>query len=249
MTSPCEGPFRMPNASRTPRVYAINTLATSESAGTGRVPKYTKFAPLQGRLSYTQTMTVLCTPSRETWSTTYSLPRKYSCTRTAAPTLPIMRCAPMSERKWASASSRLWHSLTPSEPADSTGFTTTGMASAVAKASTWDQLVPAASRTARRPEAWTQRCCTLLLRLFVPVPFVLSPISSDKASASVTPVSQPTMQASTSKPSAAARTASAVLAMLDCSSTCEWQCKPSALAGTCVRISGVSSADHTAKTA
>eukprot|EP00411_Alexandrium_monilatum_P020172 CAMPEP_0175254744 /NCGR_PEP_ID=MMETSP0093-20121207/37346_1 /TAXON_ID=311494 /ORGANISM="Alexandrium monilatum, Strain CCMP3105" /LENGTH=45 /DNA_ID= /DNA_START= /DNA_END= /DNA_ORIENTATION= len=45
MTSPWEGPFLMPRASSTPRVYSTSTLATAESDGTGSVPKYTKLAP------------------------------------------------------------------------------------------------------------------------------------------------------------------------------------------------------------
>mmetsp|Transcript_111462 Transcript_111462/g.347435 ORF Transcript_111462/g.347435 Transcript_111462/m.347435 type:complete len:221 (-) Transcript_111462:81-743(-) len=195
-------------------------------------------------------MTVLCTPSHETWSTTYSLPRRYSWTRTAAPKLPTVRCAPMSKLKCASVSSRLWHSFTPSEPADSTGFTTTGMASPSAKDLTCVHSVPEASRTARRPAALTHCCCTLLLRLFVCAPFVRKPSSSERASANVMPVSQPTMHATSSVSRQADRTARAVSRMVDLSSTSAWYCMSLAMAGTWfVRISTVNSLDQTAITA
>ena len=52
-----------------------------------------------------QTKVVLWTPSRETWSTMYSLPFKYSCSKTAACCDPHLRWEVIRSWKWASA----WH--------------------------------------------------------------------------------------------------------------------------------------------
>mmetsp|Transcript_65216 Transcript_65216/g.199484 ORF Transcript_65216/g.199484 Transcript_65216/m.199484 type:complete len:211 (-) Transcript_65216:874-1506(-) len=141
-------------------------------------------------------MTVLCTPSKDTWSMTYSFPLKNSWQSTAAPWLPTRCWAFISTWKCSVASSMLWHSFTPSDPADSTGLTTTGMDSLFRNSSTSEILVPPAWRTDRRPLAFTSSCWIFLSRRWgICVPFVRTFICSDKASAHGTPVSPPQMMA------------------------------------------------------
>ncbi|CAK0896857.1 unnamed protein product [Prorocentrum cordatum] len=92
------------------------------------------------------------------------------------------------------------HSLTPSEPQDSTSWSTTGMSEPISlsvKASTSCHYFPSASGTARRHAFLTATCCTLLLRLspHEKVRVVTTPSTSESAPASVTPDSPPPMHA------------------------------------------------------
>mmetsp|Transcript_22633 Transcript_22633/g.59796 ORF Transcript_22633/g.59796 Transcript_22633/m.59796 type:complete len:213 (+) Transcript_22633:872-1510(+) len=163
------------------------------------MPWYTNAAPFTARLSYTQTITVLCTPSLDTWSTTYSLPFRNSWHSTAAPWLPTFCCAPIRTSKCSRASSSEWHSFTPSEPADSTGFTTTGICSVLRNSSTSFKRVPPAWRTDRSPAAFTSSCWIFLSRRCgICVPLVRTPRCSDSASARGTPDSPPTITAASS---------------------------------------------------
>ena len=68
--------------------YLTMALARSVEASTRAMPKYTKFAPFTVRLSYSQMAVTLWTPSRDTESTTYSVPARYSITSTASLTCP-----------------------------------------------------------------------------------------------------------------------------------------------------------------
>mmetsp|Transcript_31384 Transcript_31384/g.42837 ORF Transcript_31384/g.42837 Transcript_31384/m.42837 type:complete len:206 (-) Transcript_31384:496-1113(-) len=88
------------------------------------IPKYTKLALFTLRLSYFQTATSLCTPSRDTLSITYSCPARNSCTNTTSFSSPSPFTFPRIRLNAVSASSRVWHRNTSSVPALSTGFTT-----------------------------------------------------------------------------------------------------------------------------
>mmetsp|Transcript_23228 Transcript_23228/g.64895 ORF Transcript_23228/g.64895 Transcript_23228/m.64895 type:complete len:232 (-) Transcript_23228:86-781(-) len=195
-------------------------------------------------------MVVLCTPLHDTWSTTYSLPWRNSCTSTAAPWTPTLCCAVMRSLKCSSTSSLEWQSLTPSEPADSTGLTTTGIGSLSTKALTSTHLVPPAWRTERKPRAFTSSCWTFLSRLCgTAVPFVRSPSSSERKSASVTPDSPPTMHATSSSSPTASLNAAAVSFTVCCSRTSATYFTFLQLSGTWALKSSLMSFVHTAASA
>mmetsp|Transcript_14469 Transcript_14469/g.38376 ORF Transcript_14469/g.38376 Transcript_14469/m.38376 type:complete len:200 (-) Transcript_14469:50-649(-) len=152
----------------------------------------------------------------------YSVPLRYSCSSTAASCEPHLRCELFSCWKWSRASSTLWQSFTPSEPADSEGLTMMGKASVLLKASTSSQALPHTERADLRPAAWTASCCTCLSRRFS-MPFCVllprRPMCSASSSATFTPASPPHITAASSAPAATLRRASAVSASDACSST------------------------------
>mmetsp|Transcript_14468 Transcript_14468/g.38372 ORF Transcript_14468/g.38372 Transcript_14468/m.38372 type:complete len:200 (-) Transcript_14468:50-649(-) len=152
----------------------------------------------------------------------YSVPLRYSCSSTAASCEPHLRCELFSCWKWSRASSTLWQSFTPSEPADSEGLTMMGKASVLLKASTSSQALPHTERTDRRPAAWTASCCACLSRRFsMPfcVPLPRRPMCSASASVTFTPSSEPQITAASLAWPATSRKASAVSASVARAST------------------------------
>mmetsp|Transcript_10719 Transcript_10719/g.27087 ORF Transcript_10719/g.27087 Transcript_10719/m.27087 type:complete len:202 (-) Transcript_10719:118-723(-) len=197
-------------------------------------------------------MTHLCSPPRETESITYSFPLRNSCTRMPAPCAPNLRSSPESLMKCSCASSNVLQSFTPSEPADSTGLTITGISSVTANSFTSSQVVPPASRTARTPVAPTASCCSFLLRRESEsfVPLVRRPSASEILSATLTPDSQPQMTAISVVPNVAPWSALRVSESSACSSTSfvNLRCERTHI-GTCERKSGGRSRVQSAMTA
>mmetsp|Transcript_22065 Transcript_22065/g.49051 ORF Transcript_22065/g.49051 Transcript_22065/m.49051 type:complete len:263 (+) Transcript_22065:1718-2506(+) len=179
ITSMWEGPCLMSSASSTLSAYATMTCAISDSLSIKRMPKYTKLAPFTDLFSYCQIATNLCTPSRDTLSTTYSLPTRYSCTKAQSLCKPTPLRVLWMRPKAVSASSTSAHKKTSSEPADCTGFTTHFLeASWDTKARTSSSLEQDACLTALTPAPLTASPMWYLLRRArdFSVPLLLKPM-------------------------------------------------------------------------
>mmetsp|Transcript_14424 Transcript_14424/g.39415 ORF Transcript_14424/g.39415 Transcript_14424/m.39415 type:complete len:255 (+) Transcript_14424:719-1483(+) len=202
ISSPCEGPFLQPRASSTLCIYV--TMASSlQPSRVWKVciPKYTNWELLHGLLSYSQIATHLCSPSTDTESTTYSLPRKNSCTRTAVLTSPKTSLLPTTLAKHALACATHFEMWTPSVPADCTGFKThhspssaSRTPSALMKSYTSSQVPHSSCFAALKPESRTRSpmCFLFLLKGLVAEPLVGMPgMSSVMESKAYNPDSQP----------------------------------------------------------
>ena len=190
---------------------ACGSASTSRSS----IPKYTTGDALYTRLSYFQIATHLCSPSRETQSTTYSSPTRYSWMRTSYVVRPSTFFVPSSARK---ASRTCWwvsQIETPSEPAPTTGLTTALNLPFGQPFSTFSTSFVELTRYwphALRPASRTASVCSHLLRRSgeFAVPLVGTPSASDSSSPSSTPVSQPTSTARSRRSPTIARTVAVV---------------------------------------
>lgn len=92
-------------------------------------------------LVYRQNSTNKCLPSLEMQSTTYSIPFSYSCTSIKLFSIPNIFLACKNLSHACSTSACLKHNVTPSVPAESTGFTMTGYVSCSLAKATASSLV------------------------------------------------------------------------------------------------------------
>jgi len=172
------------------------------SAETSLYPKHTNDAPFTALRSYSHIATTLCSPSRLTISMTYSWPSKYSCTSTALLTRPNPFTLPMICRNAILTSSALEQKVTSSDPALSTGFTTTAKGSGFhssKNAAISPHVVALTCLAERSPEPrMVSPIKYLSLRVSVcSVPFDRSPRKLESLSANSTPVSAPANTAKT----------------------------------------------------
>mmetsp|Transcript_5843 Transcript_5843/g.19647 ORF Transcript_5843/g.19647 Transcript_5843/m.19647 type:complete len:204 (-) Transcript_5843:130-741(-) len=175
--------------------------------------------------------TALCTPSRDTESTTYSVPSRNSCTSALSDMCPSPLVTPQISPKACTASSALAHLYTRSEPALLAGFTTTFVPDGTPDMNS--RISPSVRQSrcmhARTPLALTASCMWNLWRR-ASVSARLLPLVPKRAlslSASSTAVSAPGMMAMTGtssarRPARVASRASSSLALAESCCTVGW---------------------------
>mmetsp|Transcript_2469 Transcript_2469/g.9455 ORF Transcript_2469/g.9455 Transcript_2469/m.9455 type:complete len:264 (-) Transcript_2469:527-1318(-) len=180
----CDGPCARSSASSTDAAYGASVAMTGCAPPRRIWPWRTKPAPLVARRSYSQTAATLWVPSRETPSTAYSVPTRNSCTRTPSFFWPSPLTSPTSRATAFLTAPTVWHAVTPSDPADSTGLTMSRHASSGSNevvssgfvgaprchssrshSSTGGHVLARSWRTARTPARRTASPISALLRL------------------------------------------------------------------------------------